>query len=431
MFWGEIIANKPQTKPKSDNLLQLLILGLTYMIRIVLFLSFVATLFASEVERLKWQNNLTYLEYLEKVGLPTKELYYNLDADNQRLTEEIRAGISFQVLRSDKGLIEQILLPLNEELQVHIFKTKESYEFEAIPIIAETRTEAFYTTVVSSPSYSIMKATGSKRLTQIFNASFKNSLNFKNGVREGDKIVMIYDQMYRLERPFSMPNLKVAMIEIGGKYHYIFLGDDENYYDEKGEEVEEFLLANPVRGARISSRFTKRRFHPILKRWKAHLGVDYAARSGTPVFAAGDGRVAQASYAGSYGNLIRIRHAGGYETRYAHLKSFRKGVRSGGTVKKGQVIGYVGTTGRSTGPHLHFELRKNSTAINPLKVVQVATKKLQGKEYKKFLELKKKYEQSVAKHIEQQTPFVKHAAFKNMCYIFTADEFHEMALNEY
>jgi murein DD-endopeptidase MepM/ murein hydrolase activator NlpD len=239
---------------------------------------------------------------------------------------------------------------------------------------------------------------------------------------------MIYDQMYRLGRPFSMPNLKVAMIEIQGKYHYIFLGDDENYYDERGEEVEEFLLANPVRGARISSRFTKRRFHPILKRWKAHLGVDYSARSGTPVSAAGDGRIIQASYAGSYGNLVRIRHTGGYETRYAHLRSFRKGIRNGGSVKKGQIIGYVGSTGRSTGPHLHFELRKHSNAINPLKVVQVATKKLQGREYKKFLELKKKYENEVAMHVKNETPYVKTVAFKNMCYIFTTDEFHELAL---
>jgi murein DD-endopeptidase MepM/ murein hydrolase activator NlpD len=387
------------------------------MIRFFLFLLFTTTLFASEVQRLKWKNDLTYLVFLERNGLPTKELYYNLDEDNQRLTEELRAGVNYQVLFGEKNAIEQILLPLNDELQIHIYKTKESYEFEAIPIISETRTEAFYATVVSSPLYTIKKYTGSNKLTNIFATGFKDSLNFKNESREGDKIVMIYDQMYRLNRPVSMPTLKAGMIEIQNKFHYIYLSDDENYYNEKGQEVEGFLLAVPVRGARISSHFTKRRFHPILKRWKAHLGVDYAARSGTPVVAAGAGRVIYASRLGAYGNLIKIRHEDGFETRYAHLKSIRKGVRNGGSVKKGQVIGYVGTTGRSTGPHLHFELRKQGNPLNPLKVVQVATKKLQGKEYKAFAALKKKYEDRIAEHIKNETQFIKLPKLESKCFI--------------
>jgi murein DD-endopeptidase MepM/ murein hydrolase activator NlpD len=227
-----------------------------------------------------------------------------------------------------------------------------------------------------------------------------------------------------------MPTLKAGMIEIQNKYHYIFLSDDENYYNEKGQEIEGFLLGTPIRGARISSHFTKRRFHPILKQWKVHLGVDYAARSGTPVYAAGSGRVVHASRLGAYGNLIKLRHEDGFETRYAHLKSIRKGVRNGASVKKGQIIGYVGTTGRSTGPHLHFELRKRGNPINPLKVVQVATKKLQGKEYKAFLALKKNYEQSIAKHVKDETPFVKLPAFKSQCYINFTDHQESQTNND-
>jgi len=387
------------------------------MIRFFIFLFIYTSLFASVVHRYRWENGETYLVFLERNNLPTKTLYYNLDKDDQRLTEEMRSGIHYQILQDDKGNIEQILLPLNDELQIHIYKRDKSYKFEAIPIISTTRTEAFYTTITNSPNYDILKATGSNKLAQIFVSSFKHSLNFKNDLRKGDKLVMIYDQKYRLGYPFSMPTLKVAMIEMHHKKHYIYLNDDGRYYDEKGHEVEGFLLARPVRGARISSYFSKRRWHPILHKWKAHLGIDYAARRGTPVHAAGSGTISYCARMGSYGNLIKIRHADGYETRYAHLKSFRHGIYRGKHVKKGQIIAYVGTTGRSTGPHLHFELRKRGRAINPLHVVQVTTKKLKGKARKAFLKLKKNYDESVDLHLDNKTPYQKLPPFAEMSYI--------------
>jgi len=388
------------------------------MIRIFILLLLTTTIFASTVERNRVKSGETYLIFLEKHALPLKKLYYDLDKDDQRLTEEIRAGIHYQILKDDNGTIEQVLLPLNDELQIHIFQDKnKQYKFEAIPIISETKTEAFCTTITSSPMYNILKDTGSKKLAQIFIASFKNSLNFKNDIRKGDKLVMIYDQKYRLGHPFSMPTLKAAMIEMRKKRHYIYLNDDGRYYDEKGHEVEGFLLARPVRGARISSYFTKRRWHPVLHKWKAHLGVDYAARRGTPVRAAGSGRIIYAARMGSYGNLIKIRHNDGYETRYAHLKSFRRGIHRGKYVKKGQVIAYVGTTGRSTGPHLHFELRKHGRAINPLRVVQVTTKKLHGKAKKAFIHLKKNYDESIELHLNNQSKPKTYGSFENMSYI--------------
>ena len=382
----------------------------------IFFLLFVVSIFASEVQRFRWENGTTYLNFLEQQHLPIRDLYYNLDKDDQRLTEEMRAGVHYQILYDNNKQIEQVLLPLNDELQIHIYKADDRYKFEAIPIISSTKTEAFYTTITSSPMYNILKETGSKKLAQIFVSSFKNSLNFKNDIRKGDELVMIYDQKYRLGHPFSMPTLKVAMIEMHKRRHYIYLNDDQRYYDQKGHEVEGFLLARPVRGARISSRFTKRRWHPVLHKWKAHLGIDYAARRGTPVLAAGSGRVIWAARMGTYGNLVKIRHNDGYETRYAHLKSFRRGIHRGKYVKKGQTIGYVGTTGRSTGPHLHFELRKRGRAINPLRVVQVTTKKLKGKEYKAFLKLKENYNQSIELHLKNKTRFQKKGHFYDRCY---------------
>jgi len=387
------------------------------LIRFFLLFLFTTALFSSEVQRDRWPNGETYLVFLEKNSLPIRPLYYNLDKDDQRLTEEMRSGVHYQILRDANSTIEQVLLPLNDELQIHIFKRDNKYKFEAIPIISTTKTEAFSAKIVSSPNYTITKFTGSKKLAQIFTANFRHSLNFKNDIRNGDDLVMIYKQKYRLGEVFSMPILQVAMIEMRHKKHYIYLNDDNRYYDEKGHEVEGFLLARPVRGARISSYFTKRRFHPVLHKWKAHLGIDYAARRGTPIVAAGSGRIIWAARMGSYGNLVKIRHADGYETRYAHMKSFRRGIRRGKYVKKGQTIGYVGTTGRSTGPHLHFELRKHGRAINPLRVVQVTTKKLRGKEYKAFLKLQKNYNESVELHLHNQTPFKKSPPFVNKCYI--------------
>lgn len=388
------------------------------MIRFFLLFLFSTILFSAEVHNFRWQSDETYLDFLEKNNLPIKKLYYDLDKDDQIITEEIRSGINCQILKNSKGEIDQVLIPLNDELQIHLFKENGSFAFEAIPIISNTKTEAFSIQINHSPYYDIMRATGSNKLAQIFVSSFKHSLNFKSDLRKGDTLVMIYDQKYRLGHPFSMPELKVAMIEMNHKKHYIYLNDDERYYDEKGNEVEGFLLARPVKYSRISSYFSKRRYHPILKKYRAHAGVDYAARRGTPIVAAGSGRVAYAGYTRGYGNLIKIQHADGYMTFYAHQKSFRRGMQRGKHVKKGQTIGYVGTTGLSTGPHLHFGLYKNGVAIDPLKVVQVTTKKLKGKEKDAFIKLRDNYNQSVALHLENKTAYDKHKSTEKMCYFY-------------
>ncbi len=395
----------------------------------ILFLLLCSAVFASSVQDFRWKSGETYLVFLEKNKLPLKELYYNLDKDDQKLTEEIRSGVNCQILKDANNTIEQVLIPMNDELQIHIYKNNASYKFEAIPIISETKTESFSIKINHSPYLDIIKATGSKKLAQIFVASFKNSLNFKRDLRKGDTLALVYEQKYRLGRPFSMPILQVAMIEMRGKKHYIYLNKDDRYYDEKGHEVEGFLLAKPVRHARISSRFTKRRFHPVLKKYRAHLGVDYAARRGTPIVAAGSGRIIFAGRTRGYGNLIKIRHADGYMTLYAHQKSFRRGIRKGKYVKKGQTIGYVGSTGLSTGPHLHFGLYKHGRAINPLRVVQVTTKKLKGKEKKAFIKLRDNYNKQIQKIIEENITYKKPKAIEKTCYIYTKKQEKKVAPN--
>lgn len=381
----------------------------------ILFL-FTASLFGSQVETFRWSDGETYLSFLERNKLPLKPLYYKLDEDEQQLTEEIMSGVHYHVSKNDAGELSQIFIPLNDELQIHIYKHDKNYFFETIPIVSEIKTEAFVLKIDHSPYLDIIKETGSKKLATIFVNSFKNSLNFKRDLKKGDTLAMIYEQKYRLGRPFSMPRLKVAMIEMNGKKNFIYLNDDDRFYNEDGNELEEFLLATPVRNARISSEFTKKRFHPILNKYRAHLGVDYAASSGTPVMAAGDGKVVFVGESRGYGNMIKIQHSDDYLTLYAHLNSFKKGVRGGFGIKKGEIIGYVGSSGLSTGPHLHFGLYKDKDAIDPLRVVQVATKKLQGKEQTAFLKLKSNYKQSIDLHIKNETKFEKESNLDTTCY---------------
>jgi len=387
------------------------------LVRILGVLLLPLILFASSVETFKWSDGETYLMFLQRLGL-SQSLYYDIDSDDQKLTEEIRSGTKYQVLRDANGTLEQVLIPVSEELQLHLYKAGGAFAFEAIPIIADSERGSIVLTIQNSPYYDILKETGSRSLAHTFVAAFKNSLNFRRDLRKGDRLVMVYEQMYRFGNPFSLPNVSVAMIEMGGKRHAVYLNSDERYYDEKGRQVEGFLLARPVRNARISSGFTLRRFHPILKRYRAHLGMDYAAPRGTPILAAGSGTVIFAGRTRGYGNVIKIRHSDGYVTLYAHQKAFRRGMRVGKRVKQGEVIGYVGSTGLSTGPHLHFGLYKNGRAINPARVVQVTTKQLEGKALKAFTARKAELDALVDEALAHPENVVKKAeAINNACYI--------------
>ena len=386
------------------------------MKHIFILLFFPLFLSAAEVEFTKWNNGESFLNFLENHQLP-QSIYYDLDKDDQTITEEIYAGVNVQILRDSNGTIEQVLIPINDELQLHIYQDKDKYKLKSTPIVYDTKEEAFMVTIENSPYYDILKETGSKKLAHQFVNAFKNSLNFRRDLRKGDRLVMVYEQKYRMGKPFSMPVLKVAMIELKKKQHFIYLNDDGRYYDEKGIEAEGFMLNRPVKNARVSSGFTLRRFHPVLKKYRAHLGVDYAARPGTPIYAAGSGRVIFAGYTRGYGKLIKIQHSDGYMTLYAHQRAFRKGIKRGKHVKKGQTIGYVGSTGLSSGPHLHFGLYKNGQPRNPARVIRITTNKLKGKKLKAFESLKEAYNATIELHLAAQTKRGCEEPFENVYYL--------------
>jgi murein DD-endopeptidase MepM/ murein hydrolase activator NlpD len=185
---------------------------------------------------------------------------------------------------------------------------------------------------------------------------------------------------------FGTTEILGACVTNRGRSKYIFMNPkDKNYYDLKGKSLTSVFLKVPLRYTRISSRFTKKRWHPILKKYRAHLGVDFAAPTGRRVHATADGKVVYKGRKGGYGKTIIIKHKGGFKSLYAHLNSYSNRIRPGSWVKQGTFIGRVGSTGRSTGPHLHFGIYKNGRAINPQRVVTVTKTKLKGQKKKEFL----------------------------------------------
>jgi murein DD-endopeptidase MepM/ murein hydrolase activator NlpD len=192
------------------------------------------------------------------------------------------------------------------------------------------------------------------------------------GIQKGDEFRLIYEQEYVEDNPIANFHIRAASFRASDSLYYAipFVQEGEElYYNEKGNSLEGAFLKAPLDYYRISSRFTNSRYHPVLKRYRAHHGVDYAAPTGTPVYAIGSGKViAKGFQANGGGNYVKIRHNSTYTTTYMHLSRFAKGLNVGDMVAQKEVIGYVGSTGISTGPHLDFRVHENGKPINPLTI---------------------------------------------------------------
>jgi murein DD-endopeptidase MepM/ murein hydrolase activator NlpD len=191
------------------------------------------------------------------------------------------------------------------------------------------------------------------------------------GLQKGDSIRVYYDEQYVDTTRIGIGRIYAAEFYHGKVWQEAYWFEAENtrnYYDSKGNSMRKAFLKAPLSYKRISSGFTYKRLHPVHKVYKPHTGVDYAAPMGTPVMTIGDGTVIQREYRGGGGNTVKIKHNATYTTAYLHLSKFADGLKVGQHVKQGQVIGYVGSTGTSTGPHLDFRVWKNGTAIDPLKM---------------------------------------------------------------
>ena len=221
---------------------------------------------------------------------------------------------------------------------------------------------------------------------------FAYDIDFQRDIFGGDEFEAIFELEYDNEgRVVGTGDILYGRLNWRGrkkeKGYYQFAtangGKKADFFDRAGQSAKRLLMKTPIDGARLSSGFGTRK-HPILGYRKAHKGVDFAARRGTPIYAAGDGVVERANRFGSFGNYIKIRHANGYKTAYAHLNGFRRGIKAGKRVEQGDVIGYVGTTGRSTGPHLHYEVHYKGRQINPQKLKIATGVQLKGSELDRF-----------------------------------------------
>ena len=216
---------------------------------------------------------------------------------------------------------------------------------------------------------------------------FAWDIDFASDIRKGDTFSLLSEMLYVEGVPVKTGRLLGAEMKNGGRsYSAIYYEGNgrKGYYDEKGRSLKKTLLKSPLRFRRITSTFSKGRFHPILKRYRPHHGIDYGAPTGTPIESAGSGVVKYAGWKGGYGNYVEIKHSNGYSTAYGHLSRMGKGIRRGAKVDQGQVIGYVGMTGLSSGPHLHYEVKVNNRLINPLSVKSLPGVPIPKKEMQQF-----------------------------------------------
>ena len=273
---------------------------------------------------------------------------------------------------------------------------KTNGSFEAMLITRKvtrhlTRSEG----IIDSSLYAAGKKAGlpSTTLAELIRA-FSWDVDFQRDIRKGDKFEALFNKAANENGKIVNSNeILFAALTLRGERKTIYRLDNAQggfeYFDEKGHSAQKALMRTPIDGARLSSGFGRRR-HPILGYTKMHRGVDFAAPKGTPIYAAGNGIVELAQRNGSYGKYIRIRHNSNYKTAYAHMSGYGRAIRKGVRVNQGQIIGYVGSTGRSTGNHLHYEIIRNGRKLNPMRLKMPSGRKLAGNKLNQFLELRVK-----------------------------------------
>ncbi|KAA3623745.1 MAG: peptidase M23 [Proteobacteria bacterium] len=220
-------------------------------------------------------------------------------------------------------------------------------------------------------------------------AIFKWNIDFTRDLHPGDRFSVIFEEKFIEDRKFATGGIIAAAFVVGGKKYTAVRHVDNDgvvsYFSADGNSLKRAFLRSPVKFSRISSQFSLKRYHPILKKWRAHKGVDYAASRGTPVLATADGVVESAGRNGGYGKAIILKHGKSYSTLYGHLDKFAGKIRAGDKIRQGQVIGYVGSSGLATGPHLHYEFRVGGVHKNPLTVDVPRALPIAGAEREEFL----------------------------------------------
>ena len=317
---------------------------------------------------------------LQRNGLTSQDAYRVTQAFGDVFKpRNLRAGQEFQLHFTGETLDHLTFKP-NIETTVFIDRDGENYTARKIDADFKYETIAVKAEVENSLYVDATRLGAPDKVVVQFANIYEYSVDFQRDIQPGDAFEMFFEVARNQKGEIvKAGDLLYTSFSPRGKTSEYWLFEDskgrENFYDAKGNTAKRKLRATPVNGARLSSSFGRRK-HPISGYHRMHTGVDFAAPRGTPILAAGSGTVERANRYGGYGNYIRIRHSDGYKTAYAHLKNFARGIKSGAYVKQDQVIGYVGTTGRSTGPHLHYEVHLHGKKINPRRLSQLSGKPL-------------------------------------------------------
>ncbi|GHM99952.1 peptidase M24 [Cytophagales bacterium WSM2-2] len=267
-----------------------------------------------------------------------------------------------------------------------VFRLQDSLVVENHEREIKTEEKTLAGVITTSLYESIESRNISRELTNRFVDVFGWQVDFQH-LQKGDRYKVIYEENSVEGQPYSIGKILGVYFEHLGRGYYAFpfdQGEGTDYFDEEGKSLRKALLRYPIEFSRITSGYSFRRFHPITKVYTPHLGIDFAAMVGTPIRSVGDGIIQEAQYGANNGYYVKIRHNGTYSTAYLHMSRFATGVRAGTRVKMGQTIGYVGTTGLSTGPHLCYRLWRNGAQVDALRIDLPPSKPLDKKRWKEF-----------------------------------------------
>ncbi len=302
----------------------------------------------------------------------------------------ICAGQPYQICTSDDKF-ESFIYEIDQDEQLIIRREDEQLLVERMPIEYEIRTEVVRGFVESSLFEAVSKAGETSELATALADIFAWDIDFVRDLRTGDTFSALVEKRFREGQPAGYSRVLAAEFRNNGVLYRAFAYQDGDravsYYDVTGRSVRKAFLKAPLSFSRISSGFSFKRFHPITKTWKSHPAIDYAAATGTPIKTVGDGTITRIGYTKGNGNFIEMRHNGTYKTIYLHMSKFASGMKKGKRVSQGQVIGYVGSTGLATGPHLCFRMYRNGSPVNPYKVKAPAAKPVSKENMAEFKQL--------------------------------------------
>ena len=339
----------------------------------------------------KIENNDSIGKILNKFKIPEDEIQKIIDGLKKKKLTNIYAGRELYIVlkktEKDSNEVISIFYPINNTLSVEIKKNKNNFDINE-NILKLNKKEVVVKNTIDNNLYSAATGVGIEPNIIIeFARIYGFEIDFQRDIRKGDTFEIFYEKFLD-DNDVVRDTGKIIYAHMNVNNREINLynfndGNELGYYDINGKSIVKSLMKTPINGARLSSSFGMRK-HPILGFNKMHRGTDFAAPKGTPIMASGSGTVTRARWCGGGGNCVKIRHNSTYETIYAHMSKFASGIKEGRKVRQGQIIGYVGSTGMSTGPHLHYEVVVNGKKVNSQKLKLPSGKILKGGDRKLF-----------------------------------------------